>query len=180
MGFMSQALATEETISFPLDEKGQRTPATKDYKLSQVTTEIMAYCEQWLEDQAWEKLSAARDRAVSKAPLTQQPVVDAQYRSREDRLLASIAAGEFSFWSEPMQRAIGRIGGPGYKHMLTLRLKAVNDPGTITDGLVNEMIEQQAEQISFLFRKMDTPDPNSPTPAAGPGESSESKASSPS
>ena len=158
MGHMAQALAMEETI----DHNG------KTWKLSPITAEIMAMWESYLENRAWEVLQGRRGKID---PL--------EYQAKEDRLLGCIAAGDYSFWSEPSLRAQRRLGGPAYKYWIMIRLRAVNNPDDITDALVDEMIEQQAEKLAFALRRMDTPDPNLPTPAANPGAGSESNPSSP-
>jgi hypothetical protein len=126
----------------------------KRYRLKEKTPEMVGLLEVWLQGRAWDALE--RNRGV-----WPQNVFD----ERQDRLMAAIAAGAYSWGSRAMATALSHP--EGIKESMYLAMLA--EDRSITRELVEEIFaEEEAKALSALER-VNAPDPTTgrePAPAS--------------
>lgn len=184
MGEFSRALGMADSFKFarakrkdgqPIkdsDGKVLREPE-KEYKLSPIGFEVIALWEQYLERRAFGAIERRRARAIKDGNFN-----PGAFAGWEQDLYERIAAGKYSFFSQVSTDAQTNFLSDGWRNMVLIRLQVLQPD--VTMDLVDEMVEDMADQLERLMRKQDTPDPNSPSPAATtPGDESEPKPSSP-
>jgi hypothetical protein len=111
----------------------------KEYPVHDVTPEIIAYLESFLEGSAWEKVERTRGDCD-----------EATYRTRMDSLTRLIAAGTFEWGTQMMASFAGTP--KGIKYCLYLQMRAADPQNDeITEKLVDEIWEEkQAEALASL------------------------------
>lgn len=150
MSFIAQALGMAESIEY----KG------KTLKIAPLTMEVLGEWEMFLKKRAWDELQKMR-----------KFMSPDEYHKRADGLVVAMGTGAFEFMGRASSEAQENMLTPTGRRLLLIRLQAGNQGETITDAMVQEILETMLEEVAVKLGMMDAPDPNSQAlqPAAAGG-----------